>query len=60
MLKKGDTVQHKLSGSWLTVLDILSDERTTIKTLVLRTKDFKTIELFDWEVILVQNKFKGE
>lgn len=47
----GDVVEHKLSGSWLTVLEHYKDNK-----LILRTKDFKTIELFDWEVKSIQAK----
>lgn len=46
--KVGDKVEHKLSGSWLSVLKVIGCE------LECRTKDFKVVTLFDWEVQLIK------
>lgn len=51
MFKQGDVVQHKLSGSWLTVLKVNDNDE-----LILRTKDFRVVVLYNWEVIKVPSR----
>lgn len=43
-LSIGIKVEHKLSGNWLTLLAIEENK------VLCRTKDFKIVELFDWEI----------
>lgn len=52
MIEVGSKVVHKLSGSWLTVLEVGTDTQGD-EYVTCRTKDFRVVTLYKWEVELV-------